>query len=430
MERAPHVDRSWFLVAVVIGGAVVGSACLLAGEPAWCAFVAGAVGWVLGTPEDRTEHGGSGIRLAPVLAIVGAAGGYLLGRGGPESAFVAGVVAGVVLAWSTKRTFRWDKGTASAARITIGVSLFAGLAGLVAGLVCIDAAGGRTDTDGLVVASLVGAAIGWLIACVACVLVLRRDAPATDPSEARTIRAFAVAAIIAGLGLVGFERAPADAYAISAVQMWTLIDAAIVAVTLAIVAGWRGPTDRSGARGSRLDRLASVGIASACVLVLLGVPAAHALRDGVASAAADERASLQARANERTASSLGGVANRYWDAHGVYPTNLAVLLAAGGKIGRGSHVNFVGVVPGGFCVRVGTEDGTGHGGPPYFSVVVYPRPPRQSSWVGGEGTDTDACPAGDSSVVHCGVRYPYPAANYLDTEAPCPSGSPVAKANG
>ncbi|HUL83883.1 MAG TPA: hypothetical protein VLX89_00005, partial [Actinomycetota bacterium] len=322
MERAPHVDRSWLVVSVVIGGAVIGSACLLAGEAAWCAFIGGAIGWVLGTPEHKAETGRGGIPLAPILAIIGAAGGYLVGIGGPEWAFVAGVV----LAWLTRSAFRWDSGTASAPRIAIGVSSFGSLAGLAAGVIAgsalLDATRVGTDIDGLVAASLVGAGIGWLIACVACVLVLRRDAPAADPSEARTIRAFAVGAVIAGLGLAGFERAPADLYAIAAVQMWTLIDAAIVAVTLAIVAGWRRQTDRSGAHGFRLDRLASVGIASACVLVLLGVPAAQAFRDGVASPAADERASLQARANERTASSLGGVANRYWDAHGVYPTNL------------------------------------------------------------------------------------------------------------
>ncbi len=387
MERAPQVDRTWFLAAAVIGGALVGSACLLAGQPAWCAFVGGAIGWVLGTPERGAETDRSGIPFAPVLAIIGAAGGYLVGISGPEWAFAAGVV----LAWSTRSAFRWDDGTASAPRIAIGVSSFGSLAGLAAGVIAgsalLDATRVGTDTGGLVVASLVGAAIGWLIACVACILVLRRDAPAADPSEARTIRAFAVGAVIAGFGLVGFERAQADLHAIAAVQMWTLIDAAIVAVTLAIVAGWRRRAERRASWGVRLDRLASVGVASACVLALLGVPVVQALRDVTDATEANHRSRIDAEANNRTAQSLGDAANRYWHEHGSYPKDLATLLAEGGRVRRGSHVNFVGLVPGGFCIRVGTEDGTGYGGPPYSSLVLHPRPVRM---IVGIGSDT--CP--------------------------------------
>jgi hypothetical protein len=380
-------------------------------------------------PEDGRRP--IGVPLA--LAILGAATGYLAGdRLGLAWGFFAGIVLAAFVGAAVRRH---EADAVTGPRITVGVSVIGALIGLVLGLIVgtivLNAAHGRADTEGQAAWSLAGGGLGWVVACVISVAAFGRDVPPPDPSETWTMRAVGIAVVIVGIGAAAFERSPLDPFGVSAAQTLTVIDAVIVGGTLVVTAGWRGRAARRtpGPGRSRLNGLVDTGVVAGCVLVILGAPIALGVRQAGMSARTDRRIRIEQRANDRTSQSLANAASHYEEAHGVFPPDLATLIAAGGKLQPGSHVNFVGLVPDGFCVRVGTENGTDHGGPPYSSWVVYPKPPHQDTWAGGEGSATDTCRSGHGGIMHCGVFVPDPAANYIDTEAPCPRAMPSTSAN-
>jgi hypothetical protein len=100
---------------------------------------------------------------------------------------------------------------------------------------------------------------------------------------------------------------------------------------------------------------------------------------------------IQGKANARTADVLAAAAADYMEENGAYPADLETLLAFGGEVVDGSFVNFAAPVPSGFCVRVGTDIGRDYAGPPFYSNVVHPRPPKARSWTALEGWRSDSC---------------------------------------
>jgi hypothetical protein len=159
----------------------------------------------------------------------------------------------------------------------------------------------------------------------------------------------------------------------------------VVGVTLAIAAGTGRASSKPAVEPRALFRgLGRTGIVLGCVLTTIVFVVTLQTRAAVETA-------IQSQASARTADILAGAAADYMDEHGAYPENLEALLASGGKIVDGSFVNFAGPVPGGFCVRIGTDIGRNYAGPPFYSNVVHPRPPKAKSWTALEGWRGDSC---------------------------------------
>lgn len=93
----------------------------------------------------------------------------------------------------------------------------------------------------------------------------------------------------------------------------------------------------------------------------------------------------------KTTTSLANAASRRLDRTGSFPTNLDEVLSAGGKIQPGARVEFVGVVNGSFCARVGVEDGEERAGDPRYSALVHRRPKGSNSWVSLEIGQRNSC---------------------------------------
>ena len=283
------------------------------------------------------------------------------------------------------------------ASIPVGLAFLAGIAGFVVGMVIGVKALGEGLIDGnssrLLTSALIGAGIGWSLgACTG--LALARDVAPPTRTESWMLRGVGLAALLLGLVTARFEATlvgPGGLHTrfLTSLQAATVVDAAILGLTL-VIAGGRvhaipsrtPPEPRSEARFMSL--LGKTGIVFGCIISTSVFVLAFQARTAVET-------SIQARANDRTAYSLASAASEYMSKKGMYPADLEALLAAGGKIERGSYVNFVGVVPGGFCVRIGTDIGNDYGGPPYFSVVVHPRPPKARSWTDSEGWLGDSC---------------------------------------
>ncbi len=282
------------------------------------------------------------------------------------------------------------------ATISVGLASLAGIVGFVVGIVVVVALGAAVldgNSSLLMTSGLVGSGVGWFLGA-GTGLALAKDSPPPTSTESWMLRGLGLSAVLLGLVAARFETSLVGpgglcTLYLPSLQAVTIIDAALLGLTLLITAGVVRTTPPHDPPGPKVEtRFASLlgktGMALGCILLTTVFVLA------LQSKAAME-AVIQRRANDRTAFSIASAASDYMDEKGAYPADLETLLASGGKIARGSFVNFVGVVPGGFCVRVGTDIGHDYGGPPYYSAVVHPRPPKARSWTDSEGWSRDSC---------------------------------------
>lgn len=172
----------------------------------------------------------------------------------------------------------------------------------------------------------------------------------------------------------------------TAFEVMIVVDAALAASTFVVV------SKKHGGPGSAIPgRVAgAIGI-TGLLLGGLAFPVGVGL---VGLAWSDAVAGQRSRAVYRTASSLEAAAGRHEARTGSFPTDLEDALAAGAKVRPGTKVEFVGVVDGSFCVRVGVDDGEGPPDDPHYSGLVHPRPPGSSTWVSSEVREGNSCTSG------------------------------------
>ncbi len=282
----------------------------------------------------------------------------------------AGLTAGATLGWVVaslpqRATFPLGNGTLLAALGAVGVPVFLGA---VLGQDLID------DPDGLLAASLIAAGIGWTIGAAAGAALAAGGEP-FSVGQAWLLRVMALAAIPVALTplwipTMSGRAAGAVARSTGPIRGPLLADAAIVCITLLLVAGGRHARshDRAPRRiGSRLSRGAAATGVALGALVIVGL-----LRTAIVTPAFAEE-QRRAGANRRTGESLIGAAQRFMDRDGSYPADLPALLTAGGRIQPGSVVTLLHAEEDRLCLRVGTDMGTGEATEPFWSAVIRPR---------------------------------------------------------
>ena len=266
--------------------------------------------------------------------------------------------------------------------IPIGIATVLAACGFIAGTAVAVHVLGHDLLDGntnvLMSTALTGAGAGWIIGAAVGAAV-SADAPPLTAARAWTLRGAAVAAATTGISLAWMRAATPGLWGLE--QRFVerslaaiLADAALVALTLLLVAGGRHPAapETADVHGSRFDgsRFAKIvaagGVALGCVVfIAILAPLHHAFRS-----VEDAR---RTSANWRTVDSLSEAARRYQDRVGVYPPDLETLLAAGGELQPGSVVSLVRPSGGRLCLMVGTDVGTGAPAEPFVYGVVRPQ---------------------------------------------------------
>lgn len=297
-----------------------------------------------------------------------------------------GAVVGGALGWLTGAS-------PTRATIPLGIGFSAGSAGFVGGAAVGVNVLGAPLIDGnaslLLTSAVVGAGIGGLIGVCVGFAIARQTGRPTQ-RESRVLRGVGIAALLVGLLAAWFETSLVGPGGLrtrylASLQVATIVDSAVVGITLAIAAGTgRASSEPTFEPRALLRRLGRAGLVLGCLLTIIVFVVAVQTRAAVETG-------IQRQANARTADLLAAAAADYRDENGAYPADLEALLASGGRIVDGSFVNFAGPVPGGFCVRVGTDIGRGYAGPPFYSNVVHPRPPKARSWTALEGWAGDSC---------------------------------------
>jgi hypothetical protein len=302
------------------------------------------------------------------------------------SLIALGAVVGGALGWLTG---------ASPARATIplGLGFIAGSAGFVGGAAVGVNVLGAPLIDGnaslLLTSAVAGAGIGWLLGAFVGFAVARQAGRPTK-RESRVLRGVGIAALLLGILAAWFQTTLVGPGGLrtrylASLQVATIVLSALIAITLTIVARTgRAPSEPAAEPRVLIRGLGKTGLVLGCLLSIMVLVLAVQMRATVETG-------IQGQANARTADILAGAAADYMDEHGVYPADLETLLASGGKVMDGSFVNFAGPVPSGFCVRVGTNIGRDYAGPPFYSNVVHPRPPKARSWTALEGWRGDTC---------------------------------------
>jgi hypothetical protein len=293
-----------------------------------------------------------------------------------------GLLAGSAIGWlaaslPARARLPLGLGALSAAVGAIGVPVFLAT---VLGRDLLD-----TEEIDMLVGCIVASGVGWVLGAAIGAALAAHAEPLTA-GQAWLLRGLALVSFPIALTPVWIQSTsagPSDVVArsIASLRVSTLADAAIVCITLLLVAGGRHERSsnerRLNERPSSERSAATLGpkLASGTAttgLVLAGIVTIGLLRAALVTPSflADDR---RADANRRTADSLAGAARRYLDREGSYPTAVPALLSAGGRIQPGSVVTYLAAQEDRFCLTVGTETGTGAGGEPFWSAVVRPR---------------------------------------------------------
>jgi len=286
------------------------------------------------------------------------------------------------------------------ARVVVGFGLASATVGFVAGAVACVVLFDQGPPDGtgtlVLTWALAAAGIGWIAGAVLGALVTS-GASSPGSRDAWILRATACLVVLAGLATVRFlgttvmhgratvDHPGAELRFLPAAQVATLADAAIVALSLLLLAGVpRREAPASEERrpvGSGVRRLGTAGLVVGTLAVAMTGWVAEATRSGQDTA-------TRTRATARTVDDLLRAAEDYRLQTGEYPGDLTVLTSFGGRVAPGTVVRYAGPFrEGSFCVRVGTADGEGGIGPPFYSGIVNADPRRhghtsQGAWVG------------------------------------------------
>ena len=162
----------------------------------------------------------------------------------------------------------------------------------------------------------------------------------------------------------------------------TVLDALVAAATLLVMGRDRGaehlsPRGVAGAIGVTGLLMGGTAFVLSVALVPLTWPG--------------DVGHLRTKAVYRTTSSLVAAVTEHEDRTGEFPSTLAQVLAAGGRLRPGTQVGFLGEVRGSFCVRVGIDAGATSAVDPHYSALVHRRPQGAKSWTGAEVWSGNSC---------------------------------------
>ncbi len=235
--------------------------------------------------------------------------------------------------------------------------------------------------------SLVGAGAGWAIGA-SLGLALANKEPGPSGADAWRTRGVAFAVLLLGVLAAWWEargepsgRRPGYAVGAGIQRAW-LVDAALVAVTLLVVAGIRQRRDteppiRDGA-GGPMNGIGRAGRGLGCFVLICGLASAPQARRS-------SETPRQVRANYRTLGSVANAASQYMETRGAVPQDLGSLRRFGAREFGGTVIASFEPLEDGVCVVVGS-DHEGIAVVPLVSGIVYlPHQQGSTSQEGGVG---------------------------------------------
>jgi len=314
---------------------------------------------------------------AAVIIVVHLSGGANGTQGGYVEHPVLRLVGLVVWGALVGATIGWlVRATPSRAVLPLGLGTIFAAIGFLVGLWFAVNVQGQSLIDGnervQLLSSLEGAGAGWVIGASVGLAFATKE-PKPSRADARRTRGVALAVLLLGVLAAWWEvqgqpsrRRPG--YAVGAgIQRAYLVDAALVAVTLLVVAGIRQrrgtePAIRDG-DGALLNGIGRVGRGLGCFVLICGLARAPQARRS-------SETPRQVRANYRTLSIVGSAASRYMEERGSVPPDLRALRRFGAHALPGTVIASFEPHDDGVCVVVGT-DHDGVAVVPLVSVIVY-----------------------------------------------------------
>ena len=303
------------------------------------------------------------------------------GANGTEGGFVEHPVLRLtgLIAWGAfvGAAIGWlASATSTRAALPLGLATIAAAIGFIAGLWYAADVLGESILDGKervqLLSALVGGGTGWAIGA-SIGFALPNPAPRPSRRDARRTRGVALAAMLIGVlaawwAWTGERSRHLHPHGAGARIPWaTLVDAALVAVTLLVVAGIRPRGDDEPPEREAIHRLASgigrVGMGLGC-FVLIAVLA------GAPQARTSSETPQQINANYRTLGSVSEAARRYMEERTEVPPDLGSLRPFGAVQNPGTVIASFEPLEDGVCVLVGT-DHEGVAVEPFVSGKAY-----------------------------------------------------------
>jgi hypothetical protein len=321
-----------------------------------------------------------GHRSIVVYAVIGVAVIIVVhlagGANGTQGGYVEHPVLRIVglLLWGTAvgATIGWlVAATPSRAVLPLGLGTIVAAIGFVIGLWFAVNVQGESVVDGnervQLLSSLVGAGAGWVIGASVGLAIATKE-PKPSRADAWRTRGVALAVLLLGVlaawwEVLGEPSGQRPGYAVGAgIQRAYLVDAALVAITLLIVAGIgqrrdTEPATRDGT-GALLNGLGRVGRGLGCFVLIFGLASAPQVRRS-------SETPRQVRTNDRTLSIVASAAYRYMDERGSVPPDLRSLRRFGAHELPGTVIASFEPREDGVCVVVGTD----HGGVAVIPIV-------------------------------------------------------------
>lgn len=278
----------------------------------------------------------------------------------------------------------------------LGYASLGGFAGTIAAIIIGGSALGISvpdNAENLPFVMMVGACIGWVVGAT---LGLRAGTYARPAGSAGRTSLLLCAVIIA-LGEIATFLSPVPTRlsgGVTYLSWWHLaggpaFEVVMIVATALVLATFLAVSRRRESTPSLPLEVFTGGIGR--VGLVVGVTlfslAMLAVKENWSIAAYDQRY----QAVSATLSSLLTAAEKQQERSGSYPTTLEEVLAAGGRIRRGTQVEFAGVMNGAFCVRVGIDIGEDRAGDPHSSGKVHPRPQRSHSSTSEEDWRGNPC---------------------------------------
>jgi hypothetical protein len=155
----------------------------------------------------------------------------------------------------------------------------------------------------------------------------------------------------------------------------TVLDALVAASTLIVMSRDRGVEAPWPRRVAGL--VGVIGLVVGATAFVLGVALVPLTWPG-------DVGHRQTKAVYRTTESLVAAVAEHEDRTGEFPSTLAQVLAAGGRLRPGTQVEFLGEVDGSICLRVGIDAGVTTADDPHYSALVHRRPRGAKSWTSSE----------------------------------------------
>jgi hypothetical protein len=314
---------------------------------------------------------------AAVIIVVHLSGGANGTQGGYVEHPVLRLVGLVVWGALVGATTGWlVRATPSRAVLPLGLGTIFAAIGFLVGLWFAVNVQGQSVIDGnervQLLSSLEGAGASWVIGA-SVGLALATKQPKPSRADAWRTRGVALAVLLLGVlaawwEVLGEASGRRPGYAVGAgIQRAWLVDAALVAVTLLVVAGIRQRRDTEPAirdgTGALMNGIGRVGRGLGCFVLICGLA-------GAPQARRSSETPRQVRANYRTLSIVGSAASRYMEERGSVPPDLRSLRRFGAHALRGTVIASFEPYEDGVCVVVGT-DHDGVAVIPLVSGIVY-----------------------------------------------------------